>query len=97
MHRLDDEQPETVARALDAEIQWRTGWTDAELAAQSPETVERLRWRVVVDALYSPQINEALYAPTPFGDAKAAISVEKARTAARTIHALLFPEGDSDG
>jgi hypothetical protein len=86
-----------VARAFDAEIQWRMGWTDAELAAASPETVERLRWRAVAESLWSPDLNEAMYSPTPFGDAKAAIAAEKRRGAARAIHALLFPEGDTDG
>lgn len=95
MHRLDDVAPDVIARAYDTEIQLRTGWTDAELAAQSPDTIERLRWRLTVESLWSEEAARILYSPlSPTKDAKANAAQYKAHAAAQSIHDLLFPKGD---
>lgn len=92
---MGDASPEVIARAYDTEIQLRTGWTDAELAAQSPATIERLRWRLTVDSLWSDEAAKTLYSPLALTkDAKANAAQYKAHAAAKSIHDLLFPKGD---
>lgn len=71
-----------------------TGWTEAELRAASPELVDRLHWRVIAGALWSPDVERALALDLRFLKGPDKTRAHKAREAARSIHDLMFPKDE---
>lgn len=80
---------------LDTELQLRTGWTDAELAAQSPRTVERLHWRIIAERHWDDDLDGYAHAPMPSHlHGQERIDFHRARVEAQQRIDALFPDDE---
>lgn len=93
--RLHESGAAASIEAIGTEIQLRTGWTDEQLERLSPQSFERLRWRIEAEFAWTEAVASYHNAPSPKHlDAKDRSAFIRNRDVAGRIHASLFPEDD---
>ena len=81
--------------ALETELKLRLGWTDEQLRAEPIPAVERLRWRIEAELVWTEGAASYYNAPLPTGmKGKDRITFIRNRDTAGRIHSSLFPEDD---
>jgi len=70
-----------------------TGWTEAELAQASPQTVRALHHRIEASHMWTPYARQVYQTSIPTGmSAKERGQLVADRSRAQKIHDALFPE-----